>query len=269
MYRWFFLDDGAMSGAENMATDELLLQKAQQADGICVLRIYSFDPPAVTIGYHQNPEKVLDIAAVKRDGIGLVRRVTGGRALLHDGELTYCIAAPNNSGPFGRELKGAYMKISEALSGALRSLGVDASISGGSSFSQDVGLSPPCIVSAGRHEITAGGRKIVCSAQRRTGLAFLQHGSILLGSASQKIVRYLGGDWGPLGGRVTSVSEEIGRELDEREVRAALIDAFTALFGIEGEPLILSHDDREEIARKVYEKGSEFSQISGVEAAGL
>ena len=82
MKRWYFLDDAASTGAANMAVDEYLLDQSGKWEGSPVLRLYSFDPPAITTGFHQDPHKVIDIEAARRDGIDVVKRITGGRALL-------------------------------------------------------------------------------------------------------------------------------------------------------------------------------------------
>jgi len=121
MDRWLFLDSGPAPGAENMALDELLLERAERDRGAPVLRLYSFDPPAITIGAHQDPLEILDLEAVRSDGLDCVRRITGGRALLHEGELTYCVVAPAGAAGFGNGRAETFMRISSALRAALRS----------------------------------------------------------------------------------------------------------------------------------------------------
>lgn len=230
MERWFLLEDGPSSGAYNMAVDEFLLRRSEEEGARPVLRLYSFDPPAITIGFHQDPDKVLDMDAVRRDGIDVVRRVTGGRALLHEGEITYCVSAPSGRPPFAGGLRECFMKISQAIVGALERVGVNAEISGGRPARREGRDVSPCLVSVSRHEITAGGRKIVGSAQRRARGAFIQHGSILVRPASEKISRYLGGDWSSLADRITSVSAETGREPEAGEMESALRESFAIVF---------------------------------------
>ena len=94
MERWFLLDDGAAPAAWNMALDEFLLGMVQRKRTAPVLLLYSFDPPAITLGYHEDPLRVLDMRSIERDSIDVASRFTGGRALLHDDELTYCIVGP-------------------------------------------------------------------------------------------------------------------------------------------------------------------------------
>jgi lipoate-protein ligase A len=259
MNRWHYLDHEPASASENMAWDEFLLDRAERLRGSPVLRLYRFDPPAVTIGYHQAPEAILDLDSLRRDGVDLVRRVTGGRALLHEGELTYCIVAPAGNDALGGGFAYAYASISAAIVKALRSLGVDAALSGGRRGDDARGLTTPCLVSACRHEITAGGKKIVGSAQRMTGRAILQHGSILLLPGSERITAYLKGDWDSLRNRITSVSEECGTVVSEREMRSAVKDAFASSFSAVFGAFDPSPAEREEIRRRAMEKDLEFA----------
>lgn len=262
---WFLLQDGPASGAENMARDEFLLDRAGR---IPVLRLYMFHPPALTIGYHQDPARILDPVALEGGEVDVVRRITGGRALLHEGELTYSVSAGRDSELFGAGLLETYMKISEALREALRSLGVEAVISRGRAFERAGGPDLPCLVSACRYEITVGGRKIAGSAQRRGSAAFLQHGSILIGPGSAAIANFLKGEWDFLESRTTCVSEQLGRGVAADEMGASLKDAFTSVFGITWMPLRLSPGDEREIARRELEKRLELTPVPGREVGG-
>ena len=119
MAGWFLIDDEPASGARNMAVDEFLLKRAEKKGGAPVLRLYSFSPPAITIGYHQDAERVIDMSAASADGLDVVRRITGGRALLHDGELTYSVTAPLGP-PFGQGLADTFLLIAGVIVSALR-----------------------------------------------------------------------------------------------------------------------------------------------------
>ena len=276
MNSWYLLDDVARTGAENMARDEFLLARAGNGGGMPVLRLYSFDPPAISIGYHQDPAATLDLGALRRDRVDLVRRITGGRALLHDGELTYAVCAPSGDGAFGDGLAETFLAISGVLTAALMELGVEAAMeghrppsrAGGSDGPSGDSYAAPCLVSVSRYEIAVGGKKIAGSAQRRTRRAFIQHGSILLRPASGRIVDYMRGDWRMLGERITSVAEERGGAVGERTVRSALIHAFAERFSVSWEELSLTGDDLEEIERRTESKRAEFAPIIGTEVAG-
>ena len=257
MERWFLLDDSPSSGALNMACDELLLARVEGGSAPPVLRLYSFDDPTITLGFHQKPERVIDVEATRRDSIDVVRRFTGGRALLHEGELTYSVVARIDDGPFGEHLQSTYLRLSGALADALRELGVEASVSAGKAGRGDRGLVRPCLDSVSRHEITARGRKIVASAQRRANRSLLQHGSILLDSSSARIVDYLVGECGPIDERVTSVREETGRDVSPAEVREAVVGAFQRAFGTSFQPFPITPVFSEELERRAASKREE------------
>ncbi len=185
--------DGERSGAWNMARDSDLLASHQPGDDP-VLRLYRWEPAAVTIGYNQKFEDFAQEAIAAR-GYDLVRRPTGGRAILHADELTYAVVG--TSGPdefcelFGETLHSTYLKINEALLLFMRQLGLDADISDGESRDNARGL--VCFRSAGKYEVKVAGRKIVGSAQRRMNGVFLQHGSILAGPRHLGLPALLGG----------------------------------------------------------------------------
>jgi len=160
-----------------MARDAELLADQKPGDDP-ILRLYQWEPAAVTIGYNQKFED-FDQDAIAAAGYDLVRRPTGGRAILHADELTYAVIGSSPSPLFGDSLHSTYLKINEALLAFLHRLDIAADISAGESRENARGL--VCFRSAGKHEIKVGGRKIIGSAQRRTGGVFLQHGSILAG----------------------------------------------------------------------------------------
>ena len=179
--------DGARPGAANMERDRRLLAAHRPGDDP-VLRLYRWEPPAVTIGYNQKTQD-FDTDAVQAAGFDVVRRPTGGRAILHADELTYAVVGTSPGPLFGDSLHAVYMTINRALVGFLADLGLAAEISAGESREDARGL--VCFKSAGRYEIAVGGRKLVGSAQRRTGGCFLQHGSILAGPRHLELLRFL------------------------------------------------------------------------------
>lgn len=162
-----------------MAVDEALLISAGEPGVGAIVRIYGFDPPTVSFGYRQALSDVVDVAACREAGVGWVRRPTGGRALLHQHEVTYSVSAPVD-GPFqGLGVRALYDSVSLAIRRALTALGVSLDPPQTSIRTSEPPIHVPCLALPGPHEITAGGRKVVASSQRRGRRGFLQHGSIL------------------------------------------------------------------------------------------
>jgi lipoate-protein ligase A len=179
--------DGASTGSVNMARDAELLAGHMPGDDP-ILRVYRWEPAAVTIGYNQDFTD-FDESAIGAAGYDLVRRPTGGRAILHADELTYAVIGTSPDPVFGASLHETYLKINQALLSFLAELGIAADISSGESREEARGL--VCFRSAGRHEISVAGRKIIGSAQRRTAGVFLQHGSILTGPGHLELQSFL------------------------------------------------------------------------------
>ena len=182
-----FLNSGKQDCYTNMATDEWLLRRSE---GLFV-RLYGWQPAAVSVGYGQNPAQELNLEKLTADGIDVVRRLTGGRAVLHAEELTYSVCG-DIGGIFGTTLAQTYEIIASALRSSLLNLKIPVELEKGGSSDMRVknGVSLPCFASTSRWEITLEGRKLVGSAQRREKNRFLQHGSILL-SGKNRLISYL------------------------------------------------------------------------------
>lgn len=177
---WRLIEDGLCDGRVNMATDHAILYACGEGRIPPTIRLYGWRSPTLTVGYSQNVSKDVDQTRCGELGIPLVRRPTGGRAILHDIELTYCVVAPISHPLFPQNLKGTYRVIAEALQLGLEEMGIrDGTVAmpRGSSRQE---RSPSCFSSLNHCEITVRGRKLIGSAQRRLNKAFLQHGSIVI-----------------------------------------------------------------------------------------
>lgn len=164
-----------------MAVDEALLDNVAAGAGTPALRLYRWHPPCLSLGFAQ-PFEAADAAFCAARGVDIVRRPTGGRAVLHHLELTYAVVAPLGAGPFTFDLQAAYRAICQGLVAGLRSLGVAAELAGepeGGVIRPTTTI--PCFVGPASGEVIASGRKLIGSAMRRTGDAILQHGAILEG----------------------------------------------------------------------------------------
>jgi len=157
----------------NMAIDEALMKLNSEP----VLRFYRWRPAAVSIGYSQDLKKEIDLKQCKRYNIDHVRRPTGGRAVLHDDELTYSFVCPKDFLP--EEIIESYKVISSGIITALKKLGLKAEMKQGSDIEKS--KTPVCFDAPSWYEITVNGKKIVGSAQTRKQDKILQHGSVLMG----------------------------------------------------------------------------------------
>lgn len=178
---WRLLRSGPGDGLANMATDLALLDHARRT-GEATLRLYAWERPTLSLGRHERGRGVFDVRALREAGIDLVRRPTGGRALLHDHEVTYAVAAPAAAGSLGE----TYRAVNALLRTALHALGVavdEAARPPRDGLTDQSPLRPdgaPCFAEPSAGELVVDGAKLVGSAQWRDGGAWLQHGSILL-----------------------------------------------------------------------------------------
>ena len=187
--------DGAHGAAENMQRDRELLEAADRDPAFYpMLRLFQFARPSVTLGYAQDPARVLDLARCERDGVEWAVRPTGGRAILHVHEWTWSLTTRIDDPDWGGSLAVAYQRVSAVIAASLRRLGIPAEAKA-ARHARDAGsgvaASGACFASTARHEITLGGRKLVGSAQRRTAHALLQQGSILLGPGHLALSEYV------------------------------------------------------------------------------
>ncbi len=234
MMTWQFLDSGPNAGAVNMAMDEKLLEQAAgKADP--VLRFYTWDPPAVSLGRFQIMETAVRAEACTRLGIDIVRRVTGGRAVLHNEELTYSVVARTDNTLFPPEVLGTYKVIASGLLGGLALLGIHAEMVSRSNrhavLVKKNTKDPSCFSSPSWYEILVKGKKIIGSAQRRVPGAFLQHGSILIGYDPGLEAEVIHGKSSR--GCVTCIKQELNRDITLDEVKRAFLHGFSDAVGKE------------------------------------
>jgi lipoate-protein ligase A len=190
---WTFEHTGFRPGAYNMHYDEFLAREVAEGRKPPTVRLFGWSPPAISLGWNQ-PEEDINVEAAARAGVDVVRRPTGGRAILHSDELTYSVVMPAD----GRNIATVYREISRALVCGLEKLGVHASLEDSQphfpSFYRSV-VGAACFSISARSEIKVNGKKIVGSAQRRFCFlgeeVILQHGSLLLGSDHRRIVHFL------------------------------------------------------------------------------
>lgn len=276
---WRMITGFDLAGDYSMALDEALLESVI-AGGAPVVRFYTWRPATLSLGVNQSSREV-NAGECARRGFSLVRRLTGGRAVLHQHELTYSIIARENDPRVSGGVIESYRKISAALVDGLCMLGVDVSLAEPSlalyrvvsaSRRQPVALNESveeegshgavCFDVASAYEIIVGGRKLVGSAQARRGGAILQHGSILLDidwDAWASVFAYAteAGKqraYAKLPARMTSLKHELGRTASPAEVRTALTESFERVMRISLQPSVLSGAEEAETLRLAREK---------------
>lgn len=216
MGTWRFIDSGENTGELNMRFDEMLARRLVEGSGTQVLRIFRWRPWAISLGYNQDAAE-LSVQRCVQDGIDVVRRPTGGRAILHAEELTYSVVMFSGR----KSVLQVYNDISRALVRGLALFGADVVLQRSQpDFRAEYrqASSIPCFTSSARYEIEWRGRKLVGSAQRRFSDGahdvVLQHGSILSGPAHRRLADYLTV-------HNPAVAERIRREMEEKTVDLA------------------------------------------------
>lgn len=173
--RWRLLVTPAAPGVENMALDEALMTRARQT-GEWTLRVYAWSAPTISLGRNQPAMRHYDRDRIRRHGLSVVRRPTGGRAILHHRELTYSVTAPTTHAGSERE---SYARITRLIVRALAKLGVAAGVAPRRERAR-LPDATPCFELPAEGELTFEGRKLAGSAQWRSEGTLLQHGSILV-----------------------------------------------------------------------------------------
>jgi lipoate-protein ligase A len=246
------LIDRPQSGARNMAVDEAIFEAVRTGAQPATLRLYAWMPACLSIGCGQRIRDV-DRAALSARGWDVVRRMTGGRAVLHADELTYSLALP--AGHFLAEggIIPSYRRISAALLAGLKALGVQAEAKEGV---QGDGASPVCFDAASQYEITVAGRKLIGSAQRRRGGAVCQHGSLPLHGDLGRIRAVMALDHDTASAqRGITLAEALGGRLVAWEMAAqAVLAGFRAAYALELQYGALSEAEMNESERLSSEK---------------
>jgi lipoyl(octanoyl) transferase len=231
--RWRLLDTGPADGFTNMAVDEAMLEVFAAGGAPTTVRFYSWSPPALSLGYAQSIACEIDLRQCTSLGIDVVRRPTGGRAVLHDHEVTYSLVISANDPRVTSGILAAYLTISQALIRGLSYLGITAELL---PLRRGVSLpsaqaSPACFAMPSSYEVAVAGRKIIGSAQRRAHGVIMQHGSIPLSWNLERMRAVFGRsslEGGSAQGEaddhlpMTSLQEAGGRAYGYAEVVAAL-----------------------------------------------
>ena len=205
-----------------MAVDEAILDALPPGDA-WTLRFYSWARPTVSVGFAQPHRQGFDAQLARREGIPLVRRPTGGRAVLHADELTYALIGPADSGPLQGGITAAYRSIAEGFARGLERLGAAVALHRSSLPAQRTASgNGSCFSARARYELMAGGRKLMGSAQRRRNGTVLQHGSLLLGRPQARLWRSLGPGYEEAAAGSVGLVELLGERPCRRRLMASL-----------------------------------------------
>lgn len=245
--KWRVIDSGINNAAINMAMDEAILIAHGAGEVPPTLRFYGWRPAAISLGYFQKAAKELNLDECKVRGIDVVRRLTGGRVVLHDAELTYSIIVREDYLPVPKTITASYHYFSEGLLAGLQQMGLEARMNMPSACRQSKKqyMSSACFDTMVHYEISVKGRKMVGSAQVRKDGIILQHGSVLLKFRAEDVVSLLripSQDMynkmvEMLSHRAISVEEALGRSVSWREMCDVMSQAFGPALGVKTESL--------------------------------
>lgn len=228
---WRLIRTPPAGGSWNMAVDEMLLRRVGRKDSPPILRLYGWQPPCLSIGYAQSIDDV-DRDRLKALGWDLVRRPTGGKAILHTDELTYAVITPHDEPRMAGGILSSYRQVAEALLAALLSLEIPAKIAGRAQPGQDDG--PVCFEAPSDYEITVDGKKILGSAQARRNKGILQHGTFPLEGDLGRINQVLmypnetarQAATRQLHNRATTAKKALGRSISMDRAMSSFVQAF-------------------------------------------
>ncbi len=237
---WICIDTGEHSGRFNMDFDVRLVDEFSSARKP-ILRFFTWAPYCISLGKNQSDSDI-NAGLANQDGIEVVRRPTGGKAVLHAEELTYSVVM--NTG--GLSVRESYNLISKALVTGLKAICADLELSQSSSDFRKLFHDPatiPCFSTSAVYEIEWHGKKLVGSAQHRFGDVLLQHGSILVGDFHKQIVKYLNIDDSlkcktltELDSHTVTLKDILNGNIELAQLKEAVQGGFKSVFGADFQP---------------------------------
>jgi lipoyl(octanoyl) transferase len=261
MTTWRFLPYQAYSAAENMAIDQAVMELVSEKKVPPTLRFYGWRVPTLSIGYFQKAKKEVNLSYIKEKNLGFVRRMTGGRAVLHDKELTYSVIVPEEDPIMPKTVSESYRVISQGLLEGFKALGLDAYLSDPQKTKKEH-MSAACFDSPSDYELVIDGKKVAGSAQTRQHGVVLQHGSILMDFDEDLLFTLL-----------VFPSERVRQRLKEQflqkavainrilsypvsldEVIQAFYEGFQKGIGVELQPGELTPEEKERVQARIRER---------------
>ncbi len=242
--------------------DEAILEAVGRSESLPTLRLYAWEPACLSLGYAQSLSDV-DLPRLRAHGWEVVRRPTGGRAVLHTDELTYSVIAPLTEPRVAGTVLESYHRLAQALVEALNLLSMRVSVNENSAAPHDASTNPVCFEVPSIYEITSEGKKLLGSAQARRKEGVLQHGSLPLTGDLTRILQVLAFPdevarahaAERLLKRATTVENALGRVVSWDEAAQAYIVAFRSVLALDLQPVKLTSEEKsraEELVRLKY-----------------
>jgi len=265
MTLWRLLITPPAPGAWNMALDESILEHVGRGESLTTLRLYAWNPACLSLG-HAQPFADVDMTRLKERGWEIVRRATGGRAILHTDELTYSVIAPNDEPRLAGSVLESYNRLAQALLLAVKTLELRVEMKEGKANGNST-PNPVCFEVPSTYEITVDGKKLIGSAQARRKEGVLQHGSLPLTGDLTRICQALVFESesarqdasARLLRRAVTVGSALGREVSWKTAAQAFIHAFETQLGLSFERGDLSESESkrtDELVREKYDHPS-------------
>ncbi|GAK03353.1 LOW QUALITY PROTEIN: lipoate-protein ligase A [Geomicrobium sp. JCM 19037] len=263
---WWLIDSGARDPYYNMALDECLLLWHSEGRIPPVIRFYEWNPATLSIGYFQKINQEIDVDAVHRHELGLVRRPTGGRGVLHDQELTYSVIVSEEHPRMPATVTEAYRVISEGLLHGFRDLGLNAGFSIPESKEQTEALKNPrssvCFDASSWYELVVEGVKLQGSAQTRQKGVILQHGAIALTFNEEQLfdlfifknARIREKMQQAFRAKAVGINDLTDQQFTIDHIRSAFSNGFETGLDIELKPQTLTHKEEEEVQKLANER---------------
>jgi lipoate-protein ligase A len=231
--RWRLIAYAENDGATNMAIDEAILEQRIKSQAPPTLRLYGFTPPCVTIGLSQKMDDAIS-DRIRAEGIDVVRRPTGGRAVLHLHDLTYSFVGTDTTcgGSFSTSVTESYKQISQGLVAAFAELGVPTELGATGVAYRHL---QDCFMATTGSDLHHNGTKLIGSAQVRRRGSILQHGSVPLHQDPDLMPRLLGEPSSPDAPRHLNLFDLLGRDVSFDDLQTAFKAGFEKTFGVEFE----------------------------------
>jgi lipoyl(octanoyl) transferase len=258
---WRLIEHPPSTGAWNMAVDEAILESVYQGTSLPTLRLYAWEPACLSLG-HAQPFEEVDTQALSDNGWDVVRRPTGGRAILHVDELTYAVIAPEREPRVAGGVLSGYLRLSRALLQVLEILGLDPKAKEKHPNEESKKKNPVCFEVPSNYEITVNGKKLIGSAQARRKEGVLQHGALpLYGDLTRIITALKFENEGKLSqaesrllAHATTVELELGKPISLQQASNAFKQAFERALNLELAPGALTETEKSRAEELMQEK---------------